>query len=145
MPSMNVVLPAPFGPMRPTRLRLLHDEVDLVDGPQPAERHGHVGGGEERHQRPPTPAATGSGSAGACGGSLDRRPKEVPDLLGREAEGAGQPLRVLDGVEDEPDAADERDVLGRQVEPLLERGEHDAVRRQAPASIAPITLEIPPR
>ena len=42
--SMNVVLPAPFGPIRPTNVTRLDDDVDLVVGPQPAERDGQVRG-----------------------------------------------------------------------------------------------------
>ena len=44
----------------------LDDEVDLVDGPQAAERHGHPGGGEERHQRPPALTGNGSDSVGVA-------------------------------------------------------------------------------
>ena len=60
------------------------------------------------------PALTGSGSdVGLRGGGSRRAPTdEVADLPGGQAERAGQALGVVDGVEDEADAADEGHVLG---------------------------------
>ena len=73
IPSMKVVLPAPFGPISPTSLPCSTLEVDLVHGPETAEGDGHVTGLEQGHQLPPALAAVTATSA--SGGDLaDRRP-----------------------------------------------------------------------
>ena len=57
--SMNVVLPAPFGPISPTSLPGSTREVDAVVGGQAAIADGQVAGLEERHVS--TASATGDG------------------------------------------------------------------------------------
>ena len=54
----NVVLPAPLGPMSPTISPSLHAEVDVVDGRQAAEAHGHAPGLEDQLARTPGGAAS---------------------------------------------------------------------------------------
>ena len=61
MPSMNVVLPAPFGPMSPTSLPSSTVKSTRVDGAEAAEGDAHVGGAQQslmsapprRRRRPP--------------------------------------------------------------------------------------------
>ena len=48
MPSMAVVLPAPFGPMTPTSLPGFDAEVEVVDGAHAAERDREAVGLEQR-------------------------------------------------------------------------------------------------
>ena len=47
---MNVVLPAPFGPISPTNEPGSIDDAHGIVGPQAAERDGQVGGLEQGHQ-----------------------------------------------------------------------------------------------
>ena len=49
MTLKTVVLPEPFGPMRPTISPALHGEIELVDGTQSAEGHRQAGRLQQRH------------------------------------------------------------------------------------------------
>ena len=49
---MNVVLPAPFGPISPTSWPCLDADVDGVDGPHAPEANGKAGRGEDGAHAP---------------------------------------------------------------------------------------------
>ena len=66
--STNVVLPAPFGPIRPTSVPASTLEVDLVVGGQTAVSNGQSAGLEQGHQTDPARSLADSTGGGRSGG-----------------------------------------------------------------------------
>ena len=137
-PSMKLVLPAPFGPIRPTispsrtssvtpstarsppyvTLRLVCPQPKPTEGPVGVERRACRGAQRWRQRLRPAPMVRAALACGRRSQALLRR--ELPHL----PVGAGDPDRVRDSHEDEPDAGQER-VVGPEVEqPVREDEAH---------------------
>ena len=118
--SMNVVLPAPFGPISPTSWPSSTSRSTLVDGVDAAEAHGQrrwrEGPRVTLHRRARV-RGVGPSLARACGALVER---------------PGHALGVLDQREDQHDAAEQQEPVPGQAEPLVERVRHDALRGDQP-------------
>ena len=113
--SMNVVLPAPFGPIRPTSSPSSTTTSTSSTACTPPKRT----------ERPVVRRTALTARAAALGFPL--RPR-----LSRPVERAGHALGILDQREDEHDAAEEEEPVPGQAEPLVERVGEEPLRGDEP-------------